>query len=198
MYIVYGLLVLVHRNIQVIALMVGYIQSSQGFEFKHMQGLKIDVHCVHTCTYFYLNMRMLTCMPIFSLRFFKFFKIFLVLIILYCLKTYCYTFDIYLFVLGRDRYFTAYICSKESLFFNFLYKLLINISLYLRALANLGCQHMVKSPDPFGSLPIVEVSSQSLKSKNNLLNFQNVNGITLIFHVFFFQKSQEKLLAVRI
>ena len=103
MYIVYGLLVLVHRNIQVIALMVGYIQSSQGFEFKHMQGLKIDVHCVHTCTYFYLNMRMLTCMPIFSLRFFKFFKIFLVLIILYCLKTYCYIFDLYFICLSLEE-----------------------------------------------------------------------------------------------
>ena len=30
---------------------------------------------------------------------------------------------IYLFVLGRDTFFTVYICFKENLFFNFLYKL---------------------------------------------------------------------------
>ena len=30
---------------------------------------------------------------------------------------------IYLFVLGRDRFFTVYVCFKETLFFNFLYKL---------------------------------------------------------------------------
>ena len=55
--------------------------------------------------------------------FFSVFKILLVLIILYSLKTYCYTFDLYLFVLGRDRFFTIYICFKETLFFNFSYKL---------------------------------------------------------------------------
>ena len=57
-----------------------------------------------------------------------------------------------------------------------------------------------KSPDPFGSLPIIEVSSRSPESKNNLLNFQNVNGIIfisfsltfLIFHVDFFSKVTRK------
>ena len=66
---------------------------------------------------------------------------------------------------------------------------------------------MVQVSQSFRESPITEVSSQSPESKNNLLNFQNVNGIVfislsltfLIFHVyFFFQKSQEKLLAVRI
>ena len=45
---------------------------------------------------------------------------------LYCL-TYCYIYDLYLFVLGRDRFFTVYICFKETLFFNFSYKLFLNI-----------------------------------------------------------------------
>ena len=31
---------------------------------------------------------------------------------------------IYLFLLGRDRFFTVYICFKETLFSNFTYKLL--------------------------------------------------------------------------
>ena len=34
---------------------------------------------------------------------------------------------IYLFVLGRDRLLTVYICLKEALFFNFSYKLFLNI-----------------------------------------------------------------------
>ena len=42
---------------------------------------------------------------------------------LYCLKACCYIFDIYFFVLGRDRWFTVYICFKEIFFFNFSYKL---------------------------------------------------------------------------
>ena len=61
-----------------------------------------------------------------------------------------------------------------------------------------------KSPDSFGSLPIVEVSFQSPESKNNLPNFKNVDGILfnsfsptfLVFHVDFFQKSREKLPAI--
>ena len=62
-----------------------------------------------------------------------------------------------------------------------------------------------RSPDPFGSLPVIEVSSGSPESKNNLPNFKNVDGIPyilfsqtfLVFHVDFFEKPQEKLLAVR-
>ena len=50
-------------------------------------------------------------------------KIFLALIIIYCLKT-CCIFDLYLFVLQRDRFFTANIyLKKKTLFFDFLYKL---------------------------------------------------------------------------
>ena len=41
-----------------------------------------------------LDMHMFTCVPLYSLLFFKVFKIFLFLIILYCLKTYCYIFDL--------------------------------------------------------------------------------------------------------
>ena len=58
----------------------------------------------------------------FSLWFFRVFKIFLALIILYCLKT-CCIFDLYLFVLGRDRFFTVNIYFKETLFSDFSYKL---------------------------------------------------------------------------
>ena len=50
------------------------------------------------------------------------------------------------------------------------------------------------------NLQIIEVSSRSPESKNNLLNFQNVNGIIfisfsltfLIFHVDFFSKVTRK------
>ena len=74
-----------------------------------------------------LDMCTLTYTLIFSPWFFKAFKIFLVLIILYGVKAYCYRFDfiwlwIYLFVLGRERFFTVYICFKESIFSNSLYK----------------------------------------------------------------------------
>ena len=70
-----------------------------------------------------LDMRSLTRMLIFSLWFFIVFKLSLILTISYSLKTWCHTFDLYLFVLGIDRFFTMYICFKESLFFIFLYKL---------------------------------------------------------------------------
>ena len=88
------------------------------------------------------------CWPVlsfFSLWVFKVFKIFLVLIILNCLKTYCYIFDfkficlsleetysllfkslllfirllVYLFVLGRDIFFTVYICFLKKTYFSF-------------------------------------------------------------------------------
>ena len=75
-----------------------------------------------------LDMHTLTCILIFSLRFFKVFKICLILIILYYLKTYCYIFDLNLFVLEKP-YFSIFHTSY-----------LINASPYLRARANLGCQ----------------------------------------------------------
>ena len=83
-----------------------------------------------------LDVRMFTCLLIFSLWLFKVFNNFLLF------KHQLYIWHlIYLFVLGRKRFFTVYICFKESLFFNFLYKLFNNyISSYIRALANLGCQ----------------------------------------------------------
>ena len=66
-----------------------------------------------------LDMRTLTLTLIYFLWFFRVFKIVLIFIILYCLKTYCYIFDLYLFVLGRDTFFIVHICFKETLFFNF-------------------------------------------------------------------------------
>ena len=80
---------------------------------------------------------------IFSLWFFKVFKIFLVLIIyMYCLKTYCFIFDLSFIFLSLKE--------TDSLLFTFLLKkpylsmfhtnYLINTFPYLRALANLGCQ----------------------------------------------------------
>ena len=49
---------------------------------------------------------------------------------------------IYIFVLGRGRFFTVYIYFKETFFFNFSYKLFNKyFSLLHRAhVANLGCQ----------------------------------------------------------
>ena len=49
-------------------------------------------------------------------------------------------FLIYLLVLARDRFFTVYICLKKSYFPISHENYLINISPYLRELANLGCQ----------------------------------------------------------
>ena len=73
-----------------------------------------------------LDMCMLTLSLIFSLWFFKVVKTFLILIISYCLKTYCYVFDVqfFVYVLRRDRRcFTGYISFKETIFSNFLYEL---------------------------------------------------------------------------
>ena len=65
---------------------------------------------------------------------FQSFQNFSSFIILYCLKTYCYD----LFVSPwRDRFFTV---LKKPYFSVFHTNYLINISPYLRALANLGCQ----------------------------------------------------------
>ena len=46
---------------------------------------------------------------------------------------------IYLFVVGRDIFFTAYIYFKEISFFSFHLNYLINISPYHKALAHLEC-----------------------------------------------------------
>ena len=53
----------------------------------YQQGSIIGIHMI-------LDMHMLMHLLIFSLWFLKVFKIFLVLIILYCLKTYCYIFEL--------------------------------------------------------------------------------------------------------
>ena len=37
MYIAYGLVILVHRNIQVTTITIGYIQLRQGFECQHVE-----------------------------------------------------------------------------------------------------------------------------------------------------------------
>ena len=66
------------------------------------------------------------------------FQNFLVLGISYCLKTYCYIFDLYLFVLGRERFFTF--VSKKPYYLIFRTNYLKNTSPYLTALANLGCR----------------------------------------------------------
>ena len=62
-----------------------------------------------------LDMHMLTCLLIlpYDLMFSKNFWF----LQFYSLKTYSYRFDLYLFVFGRDRFFTVYICFKETLFF---------------------------------------------------------------------------------
>ena len=71
-----------------------------------------------------LDMRTLTCTLTFlPYELFNFFKIFLVFRISYCLKTYCYIFDLYLFILVTDRFFTIFVCFKETLCFDFAYKL---------------------------------------------------------------------------
>ena len=72
----------------------------------------------------------------FSYNFLKFSEI---LWFLFCtvLKTSCYIFD-----LGKDRFFTAYICFRlKKIYFSIFHtNCLINISTYLRALTNLGSQ----------------------------------------------------------
>ena len=93
------------------------------------QASTIGVRRVRTYAYFYWrtydfgHTYIETYAYFFPYDFFKVFKICLVLIILYCLKTHCYIFDLYLFALGRGRFCTVYICFKET-FFNFSYKIL--------------------------------------------------------------------------
>ena len=66
-----------------------------------------------------LDMRPLIRTLIFPLLFFQIFKNFFILIILFCLKTQCYIFGLYLFAIGRDRFFTVDICFKKILFFKY-------------------------------------------------------------------------------
>ena len=74
------------------------------------------------------DMGMLTRTLLFSLSFLncsKFFFRFLWYYTVEKLTATCMAFN--LFVLGRARSFTVYICFKEALFFNFSYKLFLNI-----------------------------------------------------------------------
>ena len=105
---------------------------------------------------FILDIRTLHVRSFFSLWFSKFFsKLFWLLYLccyiwlLYLLACQWVTvlnlllyicFLIYLLVLARDRFFTNYICLKKSYFPISHENYLINISPYLRELANLGCQ----------------------------------------------------------
>ena len=93
-----------------------------------------------------LDMLTLTCTLIFSGWFFKYRNIFLVLIILYCSKTYCNIVDFWFSCLSlEERFFTVYIYFKETLFFNFSYKLFNKyFSLSHRTLAaNLECRKKI-------------------------------------------------------
>ena len=89
-----------------------------------------------------LDMRTFTRMLVFYL-FFKVSKIFLVLIILYCLKAYCYIFDLQFICLAledTDSLLFKFVLKKPY-FSNFYTNYLINIYPYLRALSNLECQY---------------------------------------------------------
>ena len=103
---------------------------------------------------FILDIRTLHVRSFFSLWFSKFFKIVLVVIslllylvvisfdqsvtVLNLLLYICFL--IYLLVLVRDISFTVYICLKKSYFPISHENYLINISPYIRELANFGCQ----------------------------------------------------------
>ena len=103
---------------------------------------------------FILDIRTLHVRSFFSLWFSKFFKIVLVVIslllylvvisfdqsvtVLNLLLYICFL--IYLLVLVRDIFFTVYICLKKSYFPISHENYLINISPYIRELANFGCQ----------------------------------------------------------
>ena len=91
-----------------------------------------------------LDMRTLTRTLIFFPMIFKLLRFFLVPIILYSLKTYYYIYMTFnLFVLGRDTFFTVYICFKETLFFNFSYKLFLNIiCFYYEIMAKCTCAQL--------------------------------------------------------
>ena len=108
------------------------------------QGSAIGVHCVHTYAYVFrvriiLDMHMLTCTLIFPPQFLKVFNFFLIFIILYCLKTYCYIFDLCLSL--KEKVFLLFrSVFKKPCFSLFHTNCLINISPYLRPLPSLGCQ----------------------------------------------------------
>ena len=78
-----------------------------------------------------LDMRTLTRTLIFSLWFFKVSKIFLVLIILYCLKPYCYIFDLKLFVWHWKRHiFHCLHLFERNLIFQFFIQTISKYPLY--------------------------------------------------------------------
>ena len=96
---------------------------------KLLQGLTIGAHCSYTYTYFYWHAHdfghvsvdlyaYFYPMIFYSFQNFSGYD----LILFKNLLLYIWTF-IYLFVLGRDRFFTVCICFKEILSFNFSYKL---------------------------------------------------------------------------
>ena len=68
-----------------------------------------------------LDMCTLTWTLIFSQGFFKVFKIFLVLIILYCLKTYCYIFDVWFICLSLGETDSRLYGTKVGLFIKLIY-----------------------------------------------------------------------------
>ena len=94
-----------------------------------MQGSTIGICCIHTPTFIglfmILDMCTLRCTLIFSRLFFWIFKkclVFCNFILFKNLLLYIWPL-IYLYVLGRDRFFTVYFCFKETSFSSFWYKL---------------------------------------------------------------------------
>ena len=84
--------------------------------FKDLQKNPYTYFCWRTIIF---DMCTLTRMLIFSLWFFKVFGSYN-FILFTNLLLYIWTL-IYLFVLGRDKFFTFYICFKQTFFFNFSY-----------------------------------------------------------------------------
>ena len=118
------------KALEDIILQMFTINDSPGFNNWHMLPMYVCLLLLPyawfwTCVHWEVH-------SFFSLWFFKVFKIFLALMILYCLKT-CYIFDLYLLVLARDRFFTANIYFKETLFSDFSYKLFNKYSSLLQS-----------------------------------------------------------------
>ena len=89
------------------------------------QGSTICVHCIHMSTYFYWHTHNFGHAYV-NTYFHFFLMVFLSsvsynFILFKNLMVYIWPL-IYLFVLGRDRFFTVSICFKETLFSNFSYK----------------------------------------------------------------------------
>ena len=111
----------------------------------HCQGC---IHCICIYTYLYYdfgNAPVDTYTHFFLMIYFYFFLSFqdfsgfFNFILLKNLLLYLWPL-IYLFVLGTAKFFTVYICFKETLFFNLPKSYSINISPYFRANTNLGCK----------------------------------------------------------